>query len=182
MEQPWSAVVLAGGAGRRLGGVDKPGLIIRGRTLLDRVLAALPGAHEIVIVGPRRETEAKVRWTREPTPGSGPLAALAAGLDLITTDRVVLLAADLPQITPTTITRLRQAVTHTGAVLTDSDHHPQWLLSAWPTDLLRRALPADSANASLRGTLTPLSPVRVDDMDGSARDIDVPSDLDAFPE
>ncbi|OOC53408.1 molybdenum cofactor guanylyltransferase [Nocardiopsis sinuspersici] len=34
---PLDAVVLAGGAGRRMGGVDKPGLDVAGRTLLERV-------------------------------------------------------------------------------------------------------------------------------------------------
>ncbi|MGV9756153.1 NTP transferase domain-containing protein, partial [Streptomyces tricolor] len=37
---PYDAVVLAGGAARRLGGADKPGLRVGGRALLDRVLAA----------------------------------------------------------------------------------------------------------------------------------------------
>ncbi|MGW7786766.1 NTP transferase domain-containing protein, partial [Streptomyces tricolor] len=40
---PYDAVVLAGGAARRLGGADKPGLRVGGRALLDRVLAACAG-------------------------------------------------------------------------------------------------------------------------------------------
>ncbi|MEU7054400.1 NTP transferase domain-containing protein, partial [Streptomyces eurythermus] len=36
---PYDAVVLAGGAARRLGGADKPGVRVGGRALLDRVLA-----------------------------------------------------------------------------------------------------------------------------------------------
>src|SRR4051812_33904528 len=35
----YDAIVLAGGGGRRLGGVDKATLEVGGRTLLDRVLA-----------------------------------------------------------------------------------------------------------------------------------------------
>ncbi|MGW4109093.1 NTP transferase domain-containing protein, partial [Streptomyces sp. NPDC004976] len=38
----YDAVVLAGGAARRLGGADKPGVRVGGRALLDRVLAAGP--------------------------------------------------------------------------------------------------------------------------------------------
>ncbi|WP_150243010.1 molybdenum cofactor guanylyltransferase [Nocardiopsis quinghaiensis] len=37
MSAPLDAVVLAGGAGRRMGGADKPGLAVAGRTLLERV-------------------------------------------------------------------------------------------------------------------------------------------------
>ena len=38
---PLDAVVLAGGAARRMGGVDKPGLEVAGRTLLERVTDAV---------------------------------------------------------------------------------------------------------------------------------------------
>ncbi|MCF3965483.1 NTP transferase domain-containing protein, partial [Streptomyces fuscigenes] len=47
---PFDAVVLAGGAARRLGGADKPGVRVGGRTLLDRVLAACAGAGRTVVV------------------------------------------------------------------------------------------------------------------------------------
>ncbi|MDP9398746.1 MAG: NTP transferase domain-containing protein, partial [Actinomycetota bacterium] len=53
---PYDAVVLAGGRARRLGGVDKPGLEVAGRSLLDRVLAACAGAGRTVIAGPQRPT------------------------------------------------------------------------------------------------------------------------------
>lgn len=74
------AVVLAGGAARRLGGVDKPGVRVGGRPLLDRVLAACAGARRTVVVGDPRPTVRPVRWTREERARSGPLAALDAGV------------------------------------------------------------------------------------------------------
>ena len=40
--EAYDAVVLAGGAARRLGGVDKPGVRVGGRALLDRVLTLVP--------------------------------------------------------------------------------------------------------------------------------------------
>ncbi|WP_240497415.1 NTP transferase domain-containing protein, partial [Streptomyces hirsutus] len=40
----YDALVLAGGGARRLGGADKPGVRVGGRSLLDRVLAACSGA------------------------------------------------------------------------------------------------------------------------------------------
>ncbi|MYU19520.1 NTP transferase domain-containing protein, partial [Streptomyces sp. SID8361] len=52
----YDAVILAGGAARRLGGVDKPALRVGGRALLDRVLDACRGAGRTVVVGPRRPT------------------------------------------------------------------------------------------------------------------------------
>ncbi|MGQ0743885.1 MAG: molybdenum cofactor guanylyltransferase [Acidimicrobiales bacterium] len=47
-----AGVILAGGEGRRLGGVDKGGLSVAGISLLTRVLAALAvHCHPIVVVG-----------------------------------------------------------------------------------------------------------------------------------
>ncbi|MGW2299809.1 NTP transferase domain-containing protein [Streptomyces sp. NPDC001809] len=80
MTTPYDAVVLAGGAARRLGGADKPGVRVGGRPLLDRVLAACRGAERTVVVGAPRPTVRPVRWTREDPPGGGPLAALDAGV------------------------------------------------------------------------------------------------------
>ncbi|MFE6711603.1 NTP transferase domain-containing protein [Streptomyces sp. NPDC057695] len=80
MTTPYDAVVLAGGAARRLGGADKPGVRVGGRPLLDRVLAACRGAERTVVVGDPRPTVHPVRWTREDPPGGGPLAALDAGV------------------------------------------------------------------------------------------------------
>ncbi|MBT2472738.1 NTP transferase domain-containing protein, partial [Streptomyces sp. ISL-66] len=52
----YDAIVLAGGAARRLGGADKPGLLVGGRPLLDRVLDACADARTTVVVGGRRPT------------------------------------------------------------------------------------------------------------------------------
>ncbi|PBO19632.1 molybdenum cofactor guanylyltransferase, partial [Streptomyces albidoflavus] len=51
----FDAVVLAGGGARRLGGVDKPGLRVGGRALIDRVLAACGQARMTVVVAAPRE-------------------------------------------------------------------------------------------------------------------------------
>ncbi|MFI1091674.1 molybdenum cofactor guanylyltransferase [Streptomyces sp. NPDC020917] len=80
MTRSYDALVLAGGAARRLGGTDKPALAVGGLMLLDRVLAACADARTTVVVGPRRPTARPVRWTREEPAGGGPLPALAAGL------------------------------------------------------------------------------------------------------
>lgn len=50
----YDAIVLAGGAAKRLGGADKPGIRVGGRALLDRVLAACADASTTVVVGGRR--------------------------------------------------------------------------------------------------------------------------------
>lgn len=104
---PYDVIVPAGGAARRLGGADKPGLTVGETTLLDRVLAACAGARTTVVVGPARPTaRSGVRWTREQPPGGGPVAAVAAGLGLVDAGTVLLLAADLPFLDRRTVERL----------------------------------------------------------------------------
>jgi len=136
----YDAIVLAGGAGRRVGGADKPGLRVGGATLLDRVVRACAGAGTTVVVGPRRPTARPVVWAREEPPGGGPLAALAAGLAAVTAEVVVVLAADLPFVTPQAVAALLDGVPGTadGALLTDPGGRDQPLLAVYRTEPLRR--------------------------------------------
>jgi len=86
MIAPFDALVLAGGAGQRMGdprGTDKAGLDVGGVTLLDRVLAAVVDAQRCVVVGPRRPTARVVTFTIEEPAGSGPAAAIVHGLSMV---------------------------------------------------------------------------------------------------
>ncbi|MEU8466478.1 NTP transferase domain-containing protein [Streptomyces sp. NPDC029006] len=145
---PYDAVVLAGGGARRLGGADKPGLRVGGRTLLDRVLAACAGARTTVVVAAPRPTVRPVRWAREEPSGGGPVAALAAGLRFTAAAHTVVLSADLPFLQQATVQRLLTALRDTGAdgaLLTDADGREQPLVAAYRTAALRRELTALAA-------------------------------------
>src|SRR5690606_2093103 len=116
----YAAVLLAGGAARRMGGRDKPGVVVGGRPMRERVLSAVATATRRIVVGPLVPLPAGVLRTREEPPGGGPVAALAAGLALIdpATPVVAVLAADLPLLTAEHIDELRQrlaAATATSA-------------------------------------------------------------------
>ncbi|MFI1210208.1 NTP transferase domain-containing protein [Streptomyces sp. NPDC020802] len=137
------AVVLAGGAARRLGGADKPGVHVGGRALLDRVLTACSGAATTVVVAEPRPTARPVRWAREDPPGAGPLAALDAGLRHTTAEYVVVLSADLPFLDGATVRRLLTALHETGGegvLLTDTGGRDQPLVAAYRGSALRREL------------------------------------------
>ncbi|MEV5774126.1 NTP transferase domain-containing protein [Streptomyces antimycoticus] len=137
----YDAVILAGGAARRLGGVDKPALRVGGRALLDRVLDACRGAGRTVVVGPRRPTVRPVRWAREEPSGGGPVAAVDAGVRQTTAPVVLVLSADLPFLTPETVETLLNGVEGTeGAVLIDSDGREQPLVAAYRAEPLRREI------------------------------------------
>jgi len=152
----YDAVVLAGGAARRLGGADKPGLRVGGRALLDRVLTACADARTTVVVADSRPTARPVRWAREDPPGGGPLAALGAGLHHTTAEQTVVLSADLPFLGTATVRRLLSALQASdaeGVLLTDADGRDQPLVAAYRTHALRREL---AALATGHGSLTGL--------------------------
>lgn len=137
------AIVVAGGAARRMGGLDKAAIELRGTTLLDRVLgAARPLCGRLVVVGPRRPTDVVgVEFTVEDSPGGGPAPAVAAGLDLVGAASVVLvLAADLPALTSEDLGRLLAALDADpgarAAAATDHRGLPNPLLAAYRAPVL----------------------------------------------
>lgn len=93
------ALVLAGGRGRRLGASGpKAGVVLGGKSLLERALAALaPLAAECVVVAPDAVPLAPAdAVTRFSDPGEGPLTALVSATAGRSSSLVVWLAADLP--------------------------------------------------------------------------------------
>ena len=156
MTTTYDAVVLAGGRSRRMKVEDKTRLVVGGVPLLDRVLAACAGAAARIVVGDARPTASPVRWAREEPAGGGPVAALAAGLRLVTAPVVVVLAGDLPFVDAATVEALVSAAGVTdvdGAVVVDDGAREQWLCSAWRTAALRASdLPdGGSVRAALGG-------------------------------
>jgi molybdopterin-guanine dinucleotide biosynthesis protein A len=139
----YDAIVLAGGAAKRLGGADKPAVSVGGRALLDRVLAACRDAGRTVVVGGRRPTARPVVWAREEPVGGGPLAALDAGVRHTAADSLLVLSADLPFLREGTVRRLVGALAARdgeGVVLTDADGRDQPLVAAYRAEPLRREL------------------------------------------
>ena len=136
----FAAVVLAGGAARRMGGAAKPSVPVGGVPLLARVLEAAADARPRIVVGPLELTPLLphgVSLTVEQPPYGGPVAALAAGVGLLepTTDDVAVLAADLPFLDRTVLFGLRRALAGEpdadAAVLLDADGRAQWLCAVW---------------------------------------------------
>ncbi|WP_406467400.1 NTP transferase domain-containing protein [Streptomyces sp. NBC_01594] len=139
----YDAIVLAGGAAKRLGGADKPAVRVGGRALLDRVLAACADAATTVVVGGRRPTTRPVTWTREEPQGGGPLAALGAGVRHTSAERVLVLSADLPFLRESTVEALLAAAGHgdrDGALCVDQDGRDQPLVAVYRAEPLRREL------------------------------------------
>lgn len=182
----WDAVIVAGGKGSRLGGTSKPDLSVGGMTLLDRTLEAASGARDVVLVGgPRRE---RVRWTLEDPPGSGPAAALAAGLAALETHApwTVALAVDTPRAADVVAGLLAalagasEAVD--GAWMVDASGRAQPLLAVYRTEALRERCAGAEAGQSMRRLVEGLTMVDVHDADGAARDVDTWEDVEFWKE
>lgn len=106
-----AAVVVAGGASRRLNHVPKASLSDGTSTLLDCALEAVAAASPRVVVGPESlPLPPEVLRTREDPPFSGPAAAIHAGLECIAAacersqapmpEWCLILGVDTPRIAP----------------------------------------------------------------------------------
>ncbi|MEU2985033.1 NTP transferase domain-containing protein [Micromonospora aurantiaca] len=140
----YAAILLAGGAARRMGGVDKPARAVGGRPMLHRVLDAVADADQRIVVGSSGPLPRGVRTAREEPPGGGPVAATAAGLALLDpgTTTVAVLAADLPLLTTAAVAELRRAL----AACHSRDDPPPALdaAAAGPEDAPATAGPEDA--------------------------------------
>lgn len=183
------AVILAGGRASRLRGVDKPGLVVGGRSLLEHAIAAAmhANARQTIVVGPDRDIPGPV-FIREDPPFGGPVAAIAAALPLVGSEWTLLLASDLPRASDAVALLLEHDQPHAetvdGVALVDVSGHPQWLAGVYRTASLRRALDELTAargstqDASIQRLLSPLIITLVPDLAGMALDVDSWQDVD----
>lgn len=152
---PVDLLVLAGGSGVRLGGRDKAALVVGGASLLDRLLSAVgprsdaPLGGRVVVVGDTPVPAGVLRTVEDP-PGGGPVAGIAAGLDLLerssSHEWVAVVAVDQPEagrVLPVLRQQLAIAPPSVDAVRAwRRDVGDQWLLAVYRRDSLRRALAA----------------------------------------
>jgi molybdopterin-guanine dinucleotide biosynthesis protein A len=175
-------VVLAGGTAARMGGVDKAGIELAGRTLLAHAVDAFLDAEEVVVVGPPGvRTERPVTFVVEDPPRGGPVAGLLTGVDaLLHAPRLVgVLAVDMPRVTPATMRRLREAAAgRDGALLVGGDGRRQLagVLDATRLHDVRPGLEAQHGMA-LHRLLAPLDLAEVAATGEEAVDVDSWADL-----
>lgn len=115
-----TGVVLAGGLGRRMGGVDKGLVDFRGRPMIAQVIERLAPQVGPIVVNANQNVEryAALGYPVAPdrTAGfAGPLAGLQAGLDAATTPWVVTVPCDSPFLPSDLVARLVRGATERGA-------------------------------------------------------------------
>ncbi|NMN99620.1 NTP transferase domain-containing protein [Gordonia sp. TBRC 11910] len=191
MADPTFAIILAGGRGSRMGGIDKPTLRVGGRRLLDVALEAVSGATRVVVVGPPRDLDPTILQTREEPAGSGPAVAVAAGLAALdafrsstgcphaTDGEVAVLAADVPSLTAAALadlSRARRGAAAPAAFALDSTGQMQYLVGVWDMATLRESL-AGASGPAMRA-LIPTDSIGVVLPDEVVADVDTDADLD----
>jgi molybdopterin-guanine dinucleotide biosynthesis protein A len=134
-----SAAILMGGRARRFGGRDKSALVVDGRTILERQLAALaPLADDVMLVGApgARPADAEtalddsdvysVRVIGDRVPDCGPLGGLDAALAAARHEVLILLACDMPFVTTAFLAHLVGSAAAADAVVprTERGYHP----------------------------------------------------------
>ena len=147
-------IVLAGGTGARLDGASKPDVVARGLRLLDHVLAGLeqlrtqglPLGRVCVVAPAEVSLPGGVLRALEDPPLGGPVAGMAAGLELLGRSHPVagltgILTCDAPlswQALPALHRALAQAGPELDGVCASDGEHTQYLLGLYR----RRALAA----------------------------------------
>ena len=185
-----SAVVLTGGRSSRMGGRHKPGILVDGRSVIDRTVTALwtaAPAADVIIAGTDEGLSPGLRQqvtvVREDPPFSGPLAGVAAAMEAVapSTDVVLLLGGDLPFLSAETMSNLLNAAVDGSDVVScvDVTGHVQYLCAAWNQQVLRAQVRhiGDPAGVPLRALFSDLTPQLIDCDPDELRDIDTPYDL-----
>ena len=165
-------VVLAGGAGRRMGG-EKAARLLRGRPMAAYVADALAAVcTRVALVGPGPRLPGVELWDDEPAEPRHPRTGIVHALNRAG-GPILVCAADMPFVTPEALHALAAAGTDAVAV---SEGHVQPVLALY-TQAALPVLSAAAPDEPLTRTVERLDPVRVPIE--QARSIDTPEQLAA---
>ncbi len=137
-------MVLAGGAGRRMGGADKALLRLGGQTLIGRAIARLaPQVEDLAISAngePARFSPHKVTVLADSLHPQGPLSGILAALDWAAprgASAVVSVAVDTPFFPEDLVPRLLLAAERSpsGTALAECDGQVHPTFGLWPPSL-----------------------------------------------
>jgi molybdopterin-guanine dinucleotide biosynthesis protein A len=135
------AIVLAGGLGTRMGGLDKSGLLLGGETFLERILRLLePLVDSAVVVASRgrRFPDIRARVIHDEQEGVGPLMGLYTGMKASGAEWSFVITVDTPLIRPELVRLLEDRAKGWDAVVPCSGTGIEPLCAVYS----RRCIPA----------------------------------------
>jgi molybdopterin-guanine dinucleotide biosynthesis protein A len=157
------AVILVGGVGRRMGGVDKPLMLLAGRPLLSYVIEALAPQTPYIALATRADPEPYRHFGLPLLPDSiadqGPLTGLRSALEwakatVPDASHVALLAGDTPFIPSDLFSRLRVARSPSpSCIFAASKGQIHYSTGIWPLSAhaLLETVESENSDRSLRG-------------------------------
>jgi molybdopterin-guanine dinucleotide biosynthesis protein A len=184
-----TGIVLAGGMGRRMGGVDKGLVLLSGQPMVAQVLARLAPQVGALVINANQNLERYAAFGHPVVPDdvggfAGPLAGLHAGMSRATTPYVATAPCDSPFLPDDLVARLAAGMTRQRAQLavahTFAQPHPVFALverSVFPhlTAFLRDGgRKIDAWYATLRVVAVPF-----DDEEAAFRNINTADELAA---
>jgi molybdopterin-guanine dinucleotide biosynthesis protein A len=137
MKEAITGLVLAGGLGRRMGGIDKGLQDFRGEPMVAKVIRRFAPQVDALIVNANQNIERYAAFGHPVVPDAisgfaGPLAGLHAGLNACRTPLLVTSPCDSPFLPLDLVARLREALEREGADLavarTGEQSHPVFSL------------------------------------------------------
>ena len=141
--QDVTAVILAGGMGRRMGGQDKGQIKINDRTLIQYVIEAIRPQVNTILINANRNHDLYSQFgypvlSDQLADFQGPLAGFSAGMQAATTSHIVTVPCDGPMLAPDLVKRLQQALRETDATIAvaHDGHRLQPVYALLPVDLL----------------------------------------------
>jgi molybdopterin-guanine dinucleotide biosynthesis protein A len=144
-EPDLSAFILAGGGSTRMG-TDKAFVMLAGETLLARALRLCRAvSSQVLIVGDRRKFGPFASVVEDVFPGCGPLGGIHAALRASQTDLNLVLAVDVPFVSPALLQLLVARARDSSAIVTV----PRALHGWQPLCAIYRRAFADAAEQAL---------------------------------
>ncbi|MES9925377.1 MAG: molybdenum cofactor guanylyltransferase MobA [Candidatus Thiodiazotropha endolucinida] len=115
-----TAVILAGGRGRRMGGEDKGLIELNGRPLVQHVISAIQPQVATILINANRNQERYAAFGYPVIADSlldyqGPLAGFIAAMHAVETEDMLTLPCDGPLVPPDLVERLYEARQSAGA-------------------------------------------------------------------
>jgi molybdopterin-guanine dinucleotide biosynthesis protein A len=133
-----SCIILAGGRGKRAGGLDKGLLPYEKKTgenkpLVEHVIDAVKNQVDEIIISANRNIESYKQYSANVIGDAtedylGPLAGIAAGLKHCKYERVLVVACDMPNLPGNLVTRLLSHTQHHCISIATVDGHHQLAL------------------------------------------------------
>ena len=189
-----TGLILAGGLGRRMGGVDKGLQILRGEAMVEHVLRRLAPQVDAMLVNANQNADVyasiaapyDARIVSDIVGGfAGPLAGLHAGLTAATTPLLVTVPCDSPFLPLDLVARLREAMTCSDAQIavakTGDQAHPVFaLVDVDVRDNLHRFLESGGRKIDAWYAALRLVEVTFDDEADAFENINTRDELRAF--